>query len=38
MDWVDMMVLGVPVLAVAVLFFAYSFLLSGALRGFMGGP
>lgn len=38
MDWADMVVIGLPVLAVAAMFLAYSIILSGALRGFMGGP
>ncbi|MFZ5427971.1 MAG: DotU family type IV/VI secretion system protein [Thermodesulfobacteriota bacterium] len=38
LDWVDMVTLGVPVLAAAVMYYAYSFLLSGALKGFLGGP
>jgi len=38
MDWVDMVVLGLPVLTLAVMFYAYSFILSGALKGFLGGP
>lgn len=38
MDWVDMVVIGLPILGVAVMFYAYSFILSGALKGFLGGP
>ncbi|WP_243358682.1 DotU family type IV/VI secretion system protein [Fundidesulfovibrio terrae] len=38
MDWADMVVIGLPLLAVAVMFLAYSTILSGALKGFMGGP
>jgi type VI secretion system protein ImpK len=38
MDWVDMVVVGLPLFAVAVLFLAYTTILSGALKGFMGGP
>jgi type VI secretion system protein ImpK len=35
---VDMVVIGLPILGVAVMFYAYSFILSGALKGFLGGP
>ncbi|GFK95778.1 hypothetical protein NNJEOMEG_03646 [Fundidesulfovibrio magnetotacticus] len=38
MDWVDVVVLGVPPLTLAVMYFAYSRILSGALKGFLGGP
>lgn len=38
MDWADMVVLGLPVLVAAAMFYAYSFLLSGSLKGFLGGP
>ncbi|MFP5222366.1 MAG: DotU family type IV/VI secretion system protein [Acidobacteriota bacterium] len=38
LDWVDMVVIGLPILGVAVMFYAYSFILSGALKGFLGGP
>lgn len=38
MDWMDMVVLGLPILGVAVMFYAYSYILSGALKGFLGGP
>jgi len=38
LDWADMVVLGVPVLAAMAMFYAYSFLLSGSLKGFLGGP
>ncbi len=37
LDWADMVVLGLPVLAVTVLFYAYTFILSGELAGFLGG-
>jgi len=38
LDWADMVVIGLPVLALAVMFYAYNFILSGALKGFLGGP
>lgn len=38
LDWVDMVVICLPILGVAVMFYAYSYILSGALKGFLGGP
>lgn len=37
LDWADMVILGLPFLATAILFYAYTFILSGELAGFLGG-